>query len=51
MCVNTKNSGGKMIINPLGIINDGLMEVVYFEANSVKPLLKGLDQATKEGGT
>ena len=30
MIYNGKFGGGKIMLNPLGILNDGLMELVYY---------------------
>ena len=51
MCFNGKHGGNGVLLNPLGIINDGLMELFIVNAKlGAKGMLAFMDQAIKEGG-
>ena len=52
MGINAKLGGGKMLLNPLGVLNDGLMEVVTIDnpRGGRGHLMENLDAATKKGG-
>ena len=52
MSLNGKHGGNGMLLNPLGIINDGLIEMLVLTSRkSVKELVEVMDKAVKLGGT
>lgn len=48
MALNGKNAGGGMLINPYGVMNDGLIEFFFSDENlKAMQLVKLLDKANK----
>ena len=51
MVNNTKYGGNKMMLNPMGAINDGVIELTLCtEAVQKQLMMEVLDQLQKQGG-
>jgi len=52
MCLNGKHGGNNCLLNPLGVVNDGAIEILLVKGR-VGPsgMMRYMAQSTKEGGT
>ena len=51
MCMEGQHGGNGVLLNPLGIVNDGLSELIFIRGRpGISGMMKFMDDATKGGG-